>query len=62
MQDTYGQLRVHVFLCATSCAPQGRIARKHRRDPAMREERKRFYREMLGCHERHQELVLTLRL
>ena len=37
-------------------------SRNHRRDPAMREERKRFYREMLGCHERHQELVLTLRL
>ena len=41
--------------------PRPCLARKHRRDPAMKE-RKRFYREMLGCHERHQELVLTLRL
>jgi hypothetical protein len=64
MQGTYGRLGVHVFASWRDAmrAANGRIARKHRRGPAMREERKRFYREMLACHARHQELVVAFRL
>lgn len=64
MQGAYDRLRVHVFASWRDVvrAANTRIARKHRRDPAMREARKRFYREMLGYHQRHQELVLTFRL
>jgi len=43
-------------------AANTRIAKKHRRGLTMREARKRFYREMLECHQRHQELVRTFRL
>jgi hypothetical protein len=44
MQGTYGRLGVHVFASWRDVvlAANGRIARKHRRGPAMREERKRF--------------------
>ena len=64
MQGTYGRLGVHVFASWRDAvrAANGRIARKHRRGPAMREERQRFYREMLACHARHQELVVAFRL
>ena len=64
MQGTYDRLHIHVFASWRDVvrAAKTRIARKHRRDPAMREARKRFYREMLGCHQRHQELVLAFRL
>ena len=64
MQGTYDRLRVHVFASWRDVvlAANTRIARKHRRGSAMREARKRFYREMLGCHQRHQELVRTFRL
>ncbi|ABE65057.1 hypothetical protein Nham_4475 (plasmid) [Nitrobacter hamburgensis X14] len=64
MQGAYDRLRVHVFASWRDVvrAANTRIARKHRRGAAMREARKRFYREMLGCHQRHQELVLTFRL
>jgi hypothetical protein len=64
MQGTYGRLRVHVFASWRDVvrAANGRIAKKHRRGPAMRRKRKRFYRELLGCHARHQELVLAFRL
>ncbi|MBN9499711.1 MAG: hypothetical protein J0H39_23410 [Alphaproteobacteria bacterium] len=64
MQGAYDRLRVHVFASWRDVvrAANTRIARKHRRDPAMREARKRFYRDMLGCHQRHQDLVLIFRL
>ncbi|CAX24285.1 conserved protein of unknown function [Methylorubrum extorquens DM4] len=64
MQGAYDRLRVHVFASWRDVvrAANTRIASKHRRDPAMREARKRFYRDMLGCHQRHQDLVLTFRL
>lgn len=64
MQGAYDRLRVHVFASWRDVvrAANTRIARKHRRDLAMKEARKRFYREMLGCHQRHQELVVTFRL
>jgi hypothetical protein len=63
MQGAYDRLRVHVFASWRDVvrAANTRIARKHRRGAVMREARKRFYREMLGCHQRHQELVLTCR-
>jgi hypothetical protein len=64
MQGTYGRLQIHVFASWRDVvrAANGRIARKHRRAPAMREERKRLSRGMLGCHHRLQELVRTFRL
>ncbi|WP_298277568.1 hypothetical protein [uncultured Bradyrhizobium sp.] len=64
MQGTYDRLRVHVFASWRDVvrAANTRIAKKHRCGLAMREARKRFYREMLGCHQRHQELVRTFRL
>jgi hypothetical protein len=64
MYGTYARLRVHVFAPWREVvrAANGRIARKHRRGATMREARKRFYHEMLGCHARHQDLVRALRL
>jgi hypothetical protein len=64
MQGTYERLRVHVFASWRTVvrAANGRIGKKHGRGPAMREARKRFYRDMLDCHQRHQELVVTFRL
>ena len=64
MQATYERLRVHAFASWRDVvrAANGHIAKKHRRAPAMKEARKRFYCEMLGCHQRHQDLVRTFRL
>ena len=64
MQGTYERLRVHAFASWRDVvrAANGRIAKKHRLAPAMKEARKRFYCEMLGCHQRHQDLVRTFRL
>jgi len=64
MQGTYDRLRVHVFASWRDVvrAANGRIAKKHRRAPAMRKARRRFYHEMLDCHQRHQHLVRTFRL
>lgn len=64
MQATYERLRVHAFASWRDVvrAANGRIAKKHRRAPAMKEARNRFYCEMLGCHQRHQDLVRTFRL
>ena len=64
MQATYERLRVHAFASWRDVvrAANGRIAKKHRRAPAMKEARKRFYCEMLGCHQRHKDLVRTFRL
>ena len=64
MQGTYERLRVDAFASWRDVvrAANGRIAKKHRRAPAMKEARKRFYCEMLGCHQRHQDLVRTFRL
>lgn len=64
MQATYERLLVHAFASWRDAvrAANGRIAKKHRRAPAMKEARKRFYCEMLGCHQRHQDLVRTFRL
>ena len=64
MYATYSRLGVHVFASWRDVvrAARTRIARRHRRDTAMREARKRFYRDMLACHARHQDLVRTFRL
>ena len=64
MQGTYDRLRVHVFASWRDVvrAANTRPAPKQRRGAAMSDARKRFYREMLGCHQRHQELVRTFRL
>ncbi|MBN8993481.1 MAG: hypothetical protein J0H42_35040 [Rhizobiales bacterium] len=64
MQGTYDRLRVHTFASWRDVvrAANGRIAKKHRRAPAMRKARKRFYYEMFDCHQRHQDLVRTFRL
>lgn len=64
MQGTYDRLRVRAFVWWRDVvrAANGRIAKKHRRAPVMREARKRFYREMLDCHHRHKHLVRTFRL
>ena len=56
MQGTYERLRVHAF------ASWRDRERPHRRALAMRKARKRFYHEMLDCHQRHQDLVRTFRL
>jgi hypothetical protein len=63
-QATYGRLGVHVFASwrAVVRAANSRIAREHRHSAAMREARKQLYREMLGCHQRHRDLVFTFRL
>ena len=64
MQGTYDRLRVHALASWRDVvrAANGRIAKKHRRAPAMRKARKRFYHEMLDCHQRPQDLVRTFRL
>ena len=64
MQGTYDRLRVHAFASWRDVvrAANGLIAKKHRRAPALKEARKRFYCEMLGCHQRHQDPVRTFRL
>ena len=64
MQGTYDRLRVHAFASWRDVvrAANGRIAKMHRRTRAMREARKRLSREMLGCRQRHQDLVRTFRL
>jgi hypothetical protein len=43
-------------------AARRKLADKARRDPAYREARKRFYREMLEYHADAQRLVVTFRL
>jgi len=43
-------------------AARGRIAKQTRRDPARREDRKRFYRMMLRHHRDAQELAAAWRL
>ncbi len=64
MQAIYDRLHMHVSAPWRDVvrAARGRIAANHRRPPAMKETRKRFYREMLACHARHQHLFQTFRL
>lgn len=64
MQAIYDRLHMRVSAPWRDVvrAARGRMAAKHRRSPAMREPRKRFYREMLARHARHQHLVQTFRL
>jgi len=38
------------------------MSRKSRRNPRLRDERKRFYREMLEAHQAHQRLCVRFRL
>ena len=63
MQGTYDRLRVDVRVVARCRA---RRERPHRQDasphPATKEARKRLSREMLGCRQRHQDLIRTFRL
>ena len=64
MQGTYDRLRVDAFASWRDVvrAANGRIAKMHRRTRATREARKRLSREMLGCRQRHQDLIQTFRL
>jgi hypothetical protein len=64
MEATYSRLGVHVHAPwrAVVRAARSRIAKQHRRDPALKQPRKGFYRKMLACHARHQHLVRTFRL
>lgn len=63
MHASYLRLDVHVLAgwLAVVRAAAGMIRRKARRDPAMREARKRFY-EMLARHRDAQHLVHRFRL
>ena len=64
MEATYSRLGVYVYAPwrVVVRAARSRIAKQHRRDPALRQPRKGFYREMLACHARHQHLVRAFRL
>lgn len=64
MYATYLRLNLHVFDSRRDVvrAAHARIARDAQRDPAKREERKRFYREMLGYHRDAQQIVHRFRL
>jgi hypothetical protein len=64
MEAIYSRLGVHVYASwrAVVRAARSRMAKQHRHDPALKQPRKGFYREMLACHARHQHLVRTFRL
>jgi len=64
MLGTYHRLNVtiHDDWRAVIRAARGRIAKKARRDPARRADRKRFYRLMLRHHRDAQELAAAWRL
>jgi hypothetical protein len=49
---TYHRLRVHVWASDVTVlrAAHKRLSKAARRNPKLREQRKRFYREMLDCH------------
>jgi len=60
----YSHLHVHVWEAdkAVVRAAAGILKRESRVDPALREQRKSFYRDVLRAHHDHQELVATFRL
>ena len=64
MLGTYHRLGLHVSASPVDVirAARKRIAKHHRRDPAKREERKRFYRIMLAHHSDARELMRQFRL
>ncbi len=64
MVGTYLRLRitVHDGWRAVVRAAAHKLTRRARRDPAKRDARHRFYREMLDCHRQVQDLVRTWRL
>ena len=64
MQGTYDRLRVHAFASWRDVvrAANGRIAKMHRRTPGDEGSAQAPLREMLGCRQRHQDLVRTFRL
>lgn len=61
---TYNRLNLHVSATGRDVirAARTKIAEHHRRDPAMREARKAFYRQMLEYHAGAQDLVREFRL
>jgi len=64
MYGTYLRLDVTVWASdrAVIRAARRKLTRTAQRDPAKREARKRFYREMLAHHANTQRLVAELRL
>jgi hypothetical protein len=64
MYGTYLRLGVTVWASdrAVIRAARRKLARSARRDPAKREARKRFYREMLKHHANARRLVAEFRL
>lgn len=64
MYGTYLRLDVKVWASDRTVirAARSKLARSARRDPAKREARKRFYREMLEHHANAQRLVAGFRL
>ncbi|MFZ5693265.1 MAG: hypothetical protein ACOY5F_18685 [Pseudomonadota bacterium] len=64
MLGTYHRLNVHVFASWRDVirAASTKLKREARRDPARRDARKVFYREMLRHHRDAQELVRAWRL
>ncbi len=64
MQGTYLHLDVRVWASdrAVIRAARRKLTQSARRDPAKREARKRFYREMLEHHANAQRLVAEFRL
>lgn len=60
----YTYLHVHVRETdiAVVRAAAGMLKRTSRRDPALRDQRKRFYRDILRAHHDHQGLVAAFRL
>jgi hypothetical protein len=64
MYATYLRLdiTVHDGWRAVICAAAKKLTTQARRDPARREARQRFYRQMLAHHREAQRLVRTWRL
>ncbi len=64
MYGTYLRLGVHVHASWRDVvrAAANKLIRQARRDPAKRDRRKAFYREMLGHHRQTQEIVPVWRL
>jgi len=64
MYGTYLRLGIPVWASDRTVirAAQRKLTRSARRDPAKREARKRFYREMLEHHANAQRLVAEFRL
>lgn len=59
---SYLHAHVHETDIAVVRAAAGMLKRASRRDPALRDQRKGFYRDILKAHHDHQELVAAFRL